>query len=68
MERGLSTTRREMGRLFDRIQLRVRAWQEALDPSTHSWAEASRRPPLGRDPEAAREELVRKIDKARSAG
>jgi hypothetical protein len=52
-------------RVLDRVQLRVRAWQEALDPSTHTWVTEARAERSTGDAKAIRDEVVRKIEQAR---
>lgn len=68
VERGLSEVRRDAGKLFDRLQLRLRAWQESLDPSLADWASKARVETPVRSAEETRADLVRKIDQAQRAG
>ena len=42
--RGITRLRRWTGRpLFDRLQLHLIAWREALDPATAAWIEEAKR-------------------------
>lgn len=43
LERGLSVTRRDIGQMLDRVQLRLRAWQASSDLEVAAWAEKTRK-------------------------
>lgn len=63
-ETGVAVLRRDADRVLGRAQLRVRAWREALDPTTATWvADARRTPPAG-DAEKVRADLQRRIEEA----
>lgn len=40
---GAGSDRAGIGRLLDRVRLRVRAWQASRDPEVAAWVEATRK-------------------------
>ncbi len=67
-ETGVAALRRDTSRLLSRAELHVRAWREALDPTTSQWVAEARGLPAERDPEQARRDLQDRIEKARRPG
>lgn len=65
-ERSLSALLREADRWLPQAQLRLRAWREALDPTTASWIDKARKSGPVESPEETKRDLQRRIEAARS--
>ena len=63
-ESGVAVLRRDTDRVLGRAQLRVRAWREALDPSTARWVADARRTPPSVDAAQVRADLQRRIEES----
>lgn len=67
-ETGVAAIRRDTSRFLTRAELHVRAWREALDPTTSEWAATARDAPPGRDAAQIRQDLQTRIEQARRPG
>lgn len=64
-EAGLAAARRQSEWLLGRAELYLRAWREALDPSTAGWVERARSSPADKTVGEARADLQERIVEAR---
>ena len=62
---GLHLLQRDSARFAGWADLRLRAWQEALDPATAGWVQEARNTKPARPADEARADLERRIAEAR---
>lgn len=65
IETVVAALRRDSSRLLGRAELHVRAWREALDPTTSAWVAGARARPAEKDAEQVRRDLQDRIEQAR---
>jgi hypothetical protein len=64
-ERGVAEIRRNTEQLLYRAQMHLRAWREAVDPSTAGWIVQAKVDESAARPDEIRDELERRIAEVR---